>query len=171
MRLRAIVFKLEHMNSPEIERERVTLVEAPVQEPVSPASEPATQAAAQVTVEAPPSGEQLIPALVKPNAWSKIVLKPRVDSFNQGELISEINEALASGATRLALDLSGNRFVSVAVIKICAVTAQKLADQGGIFALLGCPERTKRHFEVYGTLDDIRMVRTEAELERIKTRA
>lgn len=141
------------MNQPETER--VTLSDAPVDEP-----------APQVSVEPPPTGEQLIPEVVVPNAWSKIVLKPRVDSFNQGELLIEIKEAVEAGATRVALDLRQNRFVSVAVIRACVETAQKLADKGGEFALVGCPERTKRHFEVYGTLDDIRVVRTEDELER-----
>ncbi|MES2965751.1 MAG: STAS domain-containing protein [Bdellovibrionota bacterium] len=158
------------MSEPEFERERVTTEEAPVLETVPrPQRESVGAVEAQpisvVTIEAPPSGEQLIPEIVKPDSWSKILLKPRVDSFNQGELLGELKEIVDSGAIRVALDLRQNRFVSVAVIKACVETARKLADAGGELALVGCPERTKRHFEVFGTLDEIRIARTEEQLE------
>jgi len=147
------------MESPELERAPLAIEEAPTTIEVTP------EITADVKVELPPTGEQLIPVVTKPDAWAKIVLKPRVDSFNQGDLLAEIKSAVEGGAKRIALDFSQNRFVSVAVIQACVQTAAKLRDEGGELALVGCSERGKRHFSVYGSMDNIRVVRTHADLE------
>ena len=135
--------------------DRITSVEAQGSE----------QSESIVSMEAPPSGEQLIPAAT--DGWIKILLKPRVDSLNHDELIDELKAHVDSGLDRIALDLGQNRFVSVTVIKVCVEIAEKLAEMGGALALVRCSERTKRHFEVYGSTDHVRFVRSEAGLQAL----
>lgn len=124
-----------------------------------------------VTVEAPPSGEMLIPApLTDGDTWTKISLKPRVDSFNEDELLAEIKSLVDAGVGRIALDLTQNRFLSVRAIKACVDAAEKIVEMDGVFAIIACIERTKRHFEVYGSTDHVRFVRTERDLQAFKSR-
>ena len=96
--------------------------------------------------------------------WRVVGVKSRVDSFNQGALMEEIRGLAAQGAKHIALDLKANRFMSLPVIKCCVEVAQLLSECGGGFALVGCSEKTKRHFEIYGTLDHIEVVRSSAQL-------
>ena len=78
--------------------------------------------------------------------------------------MKEIEERVNAGDRFIALDLKGNRFVSLPVIKFCVEIATRLGKQGGSLALVGCIERTKRHFEIYGTLDEIRICQNTKEL-------
>lgn len=98
------------------------------------------------------------------NGWRIISVKTRVDSFNQSALMEEIRELAAQGCNKMALDLKGNRFMSLPAIKFCVEVAEELGRRGGQFALVSCPEKTKRHFEIYGSLDRIKVFRTIAQL-------
>lgn len=91
--------------------------------------------------------------------WQVITLKPRVDACNHADLVSEIHEALAEGSKRIALDLTQNRFFSLNAIQFCMSIARDLYADGGGLALIGCAERTRRHFDIYGSLKMIRSVR------------
>ena len=106
---------------------------------------------------------------VDPNAWQVITCLPRLDSFNHSDLMQEIHSVLAEGSRYVALDLSQNRFFSLNAIQLCVSLARDLADGDGSFALVGCPERTKRHFEVYASLKQITVVRSVAELVKDRT--
>jgi len=97
-------------------------------------------------------------------SWQIVAVKPRVDSSNQTELISEVRGLIAQGHRFVAINLKDNRFLSLPVIKYCVDAAQKLWPIGGDFVLLSCPEKTKRHFEIYGTLEHIRILRSANEL-------
>jgi anti-anti-sigma regulatory factor len=98
------------------------------------------------------------------SAWQVITLKPRVDALNHADLVSEIHEALAEGSKKIALDLTQNRFFSLNAIQFCMSVARDLYGDGGSLALIGCAERTKRHFDIYGSLKQIRIVRSMDEL-------
>ncbi len=98
------------------------------------------------------------------NDWHVIAVKARVDSFNQEDLLKEIRACMSEGRKRIALDLKHNRFLSLPTIKGCVDAANELAKSGGSFALISCQERTKRHFEIYGSLDQIRVYRSDREL-------
>lgn len=102
-----------------------------------------------------------------PNGWIVVAAKSRVDSFSQEALLNEVRRHLADGQKRIALDLRGTRFFSLQVIRFCVETAKDLASQGGRLALISPPEKTKRHFEIYGSLNQIAVVRTEADLARV----
>ncbi len=99
-----------------------------------------------------------------PEAWQVITVLPRLDSFNHSDLMTEIHSILAEGTRRVALDLTQNKFFSLNAIQLCVSLARDLANDDGSFALIGCPERTKRHFEVYGSLKQIVVVRSVTEL-------
>lgn len=105
-----------------------------------------------------------IPAPIESETWQVISILPRLDAENHGALMSEIHAILADGSRRIALDLTQNRFFSLAAIQMCVSLARDLADDGGSLALVGCPERTKKHFDVYGSLKQIIVVRALGEL-------
>jgi len=103
------------------------------------------------------------------NGWRIIAVKTRVDSFNQHALMEEMRGLVAQGCNNMALDLKGNRFMSLPAIKFCVEVAEELGRRGGQFALISCPEKTKRHFEIYGSLERIKVVRTIAQLPNKET--
>ncbi len=80
------------------------------------------------------------------------------------EFSTELGELVAAGHLNLALDLKNNRFVSLQAIHYIVGLAENLAGRGGRFALIACAEKTKRHFEIYGSLKHIAIVRSEADL-------
>jgi anti-anti-sigma regulatory factor len=96
--------------------------------------------------------------------WRLVPTRPRVDSFNQEFLFNELRELRASGCLKIALDLKANRFLSLQVIQFCGDFAKQMQSDGGKFALISCPEKSKRHFEIYGSLRHIQVVRDEMEL-------
>lgn len=98
------------------------------------------------------------------DAWQVITLKQRMDADTHGDLVQEIHEVLAEGAKRIALDLTMNRFFSLNAIQFCMSVARDLEYSGGSLALIGCGEKTKRHFDIYGSLKTIRLVRSIHEL-------
>jgi anti-anti-sigma regulatory factor len=107
-------------------------------------------------------------SLQKPiDSWQIVAVKPRVDSSNQSELISEVRGLIAQGHRFVAINLKDNRFLSLPVIKYCVDAARELWPVGGDFVLLACPEKTKRHFEIYGTLAHIRILRSIKELRSL----
>jgi len=96
--------------------------------------------------------------------WQIIHVKARIDAFSQDELMKELAALQGHGQKQIALDLKNNRFLSFNAIRFCADVAADLYKRGGTLALIGCAEKTKRHFEIYGSLKHIRMVRTVLEL-------
>jgi anti-anti-sigma regulatory factor len=99
-----------------------------------------------------------------PGGWQVIHVKSRVDSFNQDALIEEIRSLKKQGGKKIAINLKANRFISLPTIKACVGVANELACEGGTFALVSCPEKTKRHFEIYGSLKNIQVYRTDKDL-------
>jgi anti-anti-sigma regulatory factor len=104
------------------------------------------------------------PAPIDPEAWQVIAVLPRLDSEHHADLMTEIHSALAEGSRRIALDLTQNRFFSLNAIQLCVSLARDLAGDDGALALIGCGERTKRHFDIYGSLKQITLVRNVSEL-------
>jgi anti-anti-sigma regulatory factor len=96
--------------------------------------------------------------------WTVLIAKNRVDAFNHEEIRRDLDTLRSAGKKRLALDLSANRFLSLPMIRYCVELAASLAQDGGSFALLGCQPKTKRHFEIYGSLENILFFRFEREL-------
>lgn len=97
--------------------------------------------------------------------WTIVSVRSRVDSLTQNTLVDDVKRLRGEGRKRLVLDLRGNRFLSFQAIRFCVETAAQLSEQGGAFALLGCPEKAKRHFEIYGSLKNIRIFRSEREFK------
>lgn len=99
-----------------------------------------------------------------PDAWQVISVLSRLDAETLSMLMTDIHECLATGARRIALDLTKNEFFSLNAIQLCVGLARDLDADEGRLALVGCGERTKKHFDVYGSLKQITVVRTLAEL-------
>lgn len=95
--------------------------------------------------------------------WTILTAKARVDSFNQSELIRELGE-LEKSQKYIAIDLRQNRFLSIPAIRFCVNMAVQLQNEGGQLALIGCTEKTKRHFEIYGSLAHLQLYRSETHL-------
>jgi anti-anti-sigma regulatory factor len=104
------------------------------------------------------------------NDWQVVQVKSRVDSSNQTALIDEVRGLREQGVTKIALNLGSNRFLSLPVIRYIVDAARELHHEGGIVALISCPQKTRRHFEIYGSLNHIHSVRSEAELLKLRTR-
>ncbi len=96
--------------------------------------------------------------------WQIIHVKARIDAFSQDDLIKEVHNLRAQGHRKIALDLKNNRFLSFNAIRFCSDFSRDLTADSGALVLIGCAEKTKRHFEIYGSLDHIRIIRTELEL-------
>lgn len=107
---------------------------------------------------------------VRDDGWSVITTKSRVDSFNQESLIEEVRSLMKKEAKFIAIDLRATRFLSFHAIRFFVEAAQDLVNQEGQLALVACAEKTKRHFEIYGSLDNIQLVRTESELASLRSK-
>ena len=140
---------------------------------VSNAAETGDEESARVTMAAttavPLKSDASGAPAFNPEAWQVVTVLPRLDSFNHSDLMTEIHSILAEGTRRVALDLTQNKFFSLNAIQLCVSLARDLANDDGSFALIGCPERTKRHFDVYGSLKQIVVVRSVAELVQGRT--
>ncbi len=88
--------------------------------------------------------------------------------FSHADFMQDVREARSSGIKNIALNLKTTRFLNLSAIKFCVELAQELAEEGGRFAFVACSERTKRHFEIYGSLDEVRLVRDVDELEKLR---
>lgn len=113
------------------------------------------------------SAVSTVAALAAPldiDAWQVIPVRVRLDAETQPDFMTQIHSALADGCRRIALDLTQNQFFSLNAIQLCVSLARDLTSDGGALALVGCAERTKKHFDVYGSLRQIMVVRTLGEL-------
>lgn len=102
--------------------------------------------------------------------WFVLSAKARIDSFNQNNLREQLRRAQASGFDHIALDVHATRFISLAAIQFLVEFAKELKGAGGQFALLQPSEKSKRHFEIYGSLNPISVIRQSAEI-KIRERA
>ncbi|MGE0764639.1 MAG: STAS domain-containing protein [Bdellovibrionales bacterium] len=91
--------------------------------------------------------------------WAVMVVEGRLDSFNFDPFCRQLNELVQSGRNRIALDLSGARFLSLPSIKYLTTFAEELEKAGGNFALLAASEKLKRQIDVYATLNPMKVVR------------
>lgn len=106
------------------------------------------------------------PEQKKPTApWKVLPLLNRVDASGINDIVSDIDAITVVGHKKIALDLKNNRFICMQAIEYFVALANELANRGGEFALIACAERTKHHFEIYGSLKNIRIVRSEKELD------
>jgi anti-anti-sigma factor len=99
--------------------------------------------------------------------WVTVPVLSRVDAFSHRSLQESIEEFRRKGCHHFILDFTSSRFISVQSIRYCVETANSLYAAGGKLVLLGCSERIKKHFEVYGSLKHIQVARNEAELKKL----
>lgn len=98
------------------------------------------------------------------DGWRIVVCKARVDATSYDMMAAQLKEWQAMGELNLAIDLRATRFMSLQAIRFCVDLANSLREKGGSLALIAPAEKTQRHFEIYGTLKGIQVVRTDAAL-------
>ncbi len=95
--------------------------------------------------------------------WTVLSVHDRIDSFNHGEFKKQLEEILASGRQRLALNLDQAEFLSLQSIKLFSSVAEELSQKGGKFALVATPEKLKRQIHIFASLDAMEVFRSEAD--------
>lgn len=93
------------------------------------------------------------------SAWHVVVAKVRIDAFNQESLVRQLQEAQAAGHKAIGIDLRATRFLSLQAIRFITQFASSLAEAGGRLSLIAPAEKTKRHFEIYGSLESVAIFR------------
>lgn len=102
-------------------------------------------------------------------SWNLINVKARVDAKSFDELQATVRDLRLQGKSHIAVDLRQNRFFSLPAIQFIVSSARELREQGGEMVLVGPNEKTKKHFEIYGSLKDIRVIRAGEALDMLAT--
>ncbi len=97
-------------------------------------------------------------------SWNLLNLKARVDAGTFDDLQAAIRDLRLQGKTHIALDLRLTRFLSVPAIQFIVAVARELKEQHGELVLVGPSEKTKRHLEIYGSIKDVRVVKSDEAL-------
>lgn len=98
--------------------------------------------------------------------WSVISVGDRVDSVNFRKLQSQIDHLLQKRELYLVIDLRQAIFLSLPSIKYLAVVADQIGKLGGSLALLAPSEKIKRQIHIYASLEEMKLFRSWADLER-----
>jgi anti-anti-sigma factor len=102
----------------------------------------------------------------KSTNWNVISVGDRVDSVNLRELQSQIDHLLQKRELYLVIDLRQAIFLSLPSIKYFAVVADQIGKLGGSLALLAPSEKIKRQIHIYASLEEMKLFRSWADLER-----
>lgn len=98
--------------------------------------------------------------------WNVISVGDRIDSVNLRELQSQIDHLLQKRELYLVIDLRQAIFLSLPSIKYFAVVADQIGKMGGSLALLAPSEKIKRQIHIYASLEEMKLFRSWADLER-----
>ena len=102
------------------------------------------------------------------NGWGVIVAKTRLDAFSHDQMVAEIAALRAAGCLRIAFDMRANRFLSLQTIRYMVSLGEELQSEQGRVSLVAPVEKIKRHFEIYGSLKCVSIVRFVEELTRAR---
>ena len=103
-----------------------------------------------------------------PGQWQRLVARPRLDLSNFEEIQAWVASHIERREHWLVLDLKGTRFMSLAVIRYLENLSVELRRQGGALALLAMPDKTRRIFEIYGSLKNIYLADKVENLKRLQ---
>ncbi len=104
----------------------------------------------------------------QPNTWQRYVARPRMDLSNLDDLQQWSKERRENGEAWLIVDLKGTRFMSLPVIGFLETLSLELRNNGGALALLSMPDKTRRIFEIYGSLKNIYLVEKVESLKNLQ---
>lgn len=102
--------------------------------------------------------------------WQKLVAKSRIDLSNLAELQEWSQEMLSRGEKWLVIDLKGTRFMGLPVIRYFEDLSEELRRAGGALAFEAMPDKTRRIFEIYGSLQNIVVVARAEQLRLARER-
>lgn len=97
--------------------------------------------------------------------WKLIQMDGRVDAFNHEGFKERVQDVANQAGTNLVVDLQPVKFLSLPTIKFLCSLAQELNRQGRALALLSPSEKQKRQFDIFASLDDIRIAKTLSDLD------
>lgn len=81
--------------------------------------------------------------------WTTINVGPRVDTFTLPTFRKECEQALRSGATKIALDFAGTQFISMLGLHFVYELLQQLKAAKGDLLLVSASEKMKRQMQIY----------------------
>lgn len=97
----------------------------------------------------------------KSNEWVIVDVGNRVDSFNGDSVREKFAEEIEKGKNHIALNLRDTHFISLPIIKYISSMAEKINKDGRQFALVATPEKLKRQIDIYASLKDMIIFRSE----------
>lgn len=99
------------------------------------------------------------------NEWVFLEMPERLESHRQGVFREQVARFMSEGRTRLVIDFSRARFISLPSIKFLTEAGEQLKSMGGTLAIMAASEKIKRQFDVYGSLGQLKVVRRPSELD------
>jgi anti-anti-sigma factor len=84
------------------------------------------------------------------DGWTVVTVSGRLDSANSAEFDQRGQELVASGATRIVLDLAALEYVSSAGLRAVLTTAKSAQAAGGTLAIAAMQGVTKEVFSISG---------------------
>lgn len=73
----------------------------------------------------------------------------RVDAFNFDHLNFKINTLVRMGKHRLAIDLSGVRYLNLQTLRFLALTGEELEQKSGKLVLFSAPEKIRKSLRYF----------------------
>lgn len=83
------------------------------------------------------------------NGWTCLKLKGRVDAFNDRQILMVVDQYVASGAIRIAMDLSATEFLSLQSLKAFAALVKDLQKMGGDLVIINPNHNVRRQIEIF----------------------
>lgn len=96
--------------------------------------------------------------------WMVVSIHDRVDAFNFPEVKKALEKIAEDKSKKLAIDLADARFLSFSSIKFISNLADQLNEQGRAFALVAPSEKLKRQIDIYASLEQMMVFRSDAEI-------
>jgi len=99
------------------------------------------------------------------NDWVFLEMPERLESQRHAIFREQVGRYMSEGRTYLAIDFSRARFINLPSIKFLTEIGEQLKAKGGALAIMAASEKIKRQFDVYGSLDQLKVIRRASELE------
>jgi anti-sigma B factor antagonist len=96
--------------------------------------------------------------------WTILSIKGEIDIATAGTLDEAVEQAVSDGRTRIAIDLEGVSFMDSTGLRTLIVAHRRLADIGGMLAVIPGSGPTRRLLEVAGVVDTLEVVHSVGDL-------
>jgi anti-sigma B factor antagonist len=86
-----------------------------------------------------------------------VAISGRIDANTSPEVARVLGDAIASGKSRLVLDLTGTQYLSSAGLRILLLTAKRIEQASGQFVLHGLSDRVRDVLDLSGFLSELKV--------------